>query len=319
MRTPSPAPSDDDDAQQRLAQLEALLGQDLLFDLAPQPPAPTAQPPKKRKKTQHTAEETASEAAVKPEAVQPEPEVEQVAFRLFSTQKAPQTVVLREAKSPEPFVLDRRIRDVDDEPEEVVKARRAAIEQLAVDGQTLLASSRLPSLHAAPHARLLTSRRLSLPPAQTASHPLPILAYLNAVLPLPLHKLSPATVPDEDHPPERPNDGLIATAPVELVEGRKGQGKGKDPRPRLPKRSKVIAFVEQHQQGRALKLRVLPILEAEKVGGVIKVEEAVGTKGRGGKRVSKERRERARRRAEKLGLTGRAAAGAMPVAAVAAQ
>ncbi|BGP23340.1 hypothetical protein JCM10295v2_002236 [Rhodotorula toruloides] len=99
----SPAPPDQD----RLAQLEALLAESL-FSTRKHPqhaPEDTGSRPVKRKKTEQDGEaaQDASEAgALAGDGA--------VAFRLFSTQKTPQKVVIREAESPEPVVRDPRIR-----------------------------------------------------------------------------------------------------------------------------------------------------------------------------------------------------------------
>ncbi|GAA5855524.1 hypothetical protein JCM8547_007871 [Rhodosporidiobolus lusitaniae] len=323
--SPSPEPQqiDHDDAQRRLAQLEALLAQE--FDLAP--PVSLSTPsenaddrPAKRKKTTHDNEGYTAHSDAEPGAADGDKEV--VAFRLFSTQKAPQTVVLREAKSPEPFVADRRIRAVEDEPEDVVAARRAAIGLLTVDGFSLLASSSLPPptsfRHPAP-----TPRRALLPPQLCPSHPLPNLAYLDVALPPSLYKLSPAAVPDEEDPPEHPNDGLLSRGPfdrsVKKKEDEKGGKKTKDPRPRIPPRRKVEAWETHH--GVRVKLKVVPILKVEKPGlgggkqGAVSLkQEGVAVKSKQGGRVSKSRRERMRKR---LGAVAAqpVVAGAAPVVA----
>ncbi|GAA5884606.1 hypothetical protein JCM6882_005319 [Rhodosporidiobolus microsporus] len=326
--SPSPPPPDLDAAEEqaRLAQLEALLAGEL-FGGPSEPPvgahsAQESDRPKKRKKHTHDddAETGGSEAIAEAGGNSEEGAAEVTAFRLFSTQKAPQTVVLREAKSPEPFVLDRRIRAVEDEPQETVEARRLAIERLAVDGKALLAASRLPPLDPLPYAHLRHSRRALLPPALCASHPLPNLAYLNAVLPPSLHKFSPAQVPDEDDPPERPNEGLLAVGPFEAAATTGGEGtvkekkkkkkkakategegknekKTRDPRPKMPKRHTVEAYERARlPPGQKLVLKVVPILKAEKAGAVVDAKAARARKTRSGGRVSKARRERVKKR-----------------------
>ncbi|BGP30643.1 hypothetical protein JCM10296v2_002400 [Rhodotorula toruloides] len=133
----SPAPPDED----RLAQLEALLA-DSLFSTptrnhparAPEDPGPR---PAKRKKT----EEDGDAAQDASEAGAPAGEGA-VAFRLFSTQKTLQKVVIREAASPEPVVRDPRIRDVDDESPDARTRRRKAIASVAVDGESVFPPTR---------------------------------------------------------------------------------------------------------------------------------------------------------------------------------
>jgi hypothetical protein len=100
------------------------------------------------------------------------------AFRLFSTQKQPQRVVLRTESTPPPVVLDTRIRsvfsctrrecrllpilthslhndrDVQDEDPEQVEARRKAIASVAVDGQAVRKqAATLPVRLAVPRVR----------------------------------------------------------------------------------------------------------------------------------------------------------------------
>ena len=135
-QSPPPVDLDSADAQQRLAHLEALLAGSL-FDAARSPSpatasAPVQHPPNKRKKTSHSSPPpptAPAEVALQPqEAVgelSPSPSLHRparapgtdsgpppAAFRLFSSQKAPQRVVLREAETPPPFVVDRRVRCV---------------------------------------------------------------------------------------------------------------------------------------------------------------------------------------------------------------
>ncbi|GAA5821283.1 hypothetical protein JCM11251_004552 [Rhodosporidiobolus azoricus] len=220
-RSPSPTPPDydDPDAQARLDQLEALLAGQLFGTPSsacePSPASVLQARPVKRKKLTHDSEQRTedSEAVANVRGTSEDGAAEVTAFRLFSTQRAPQTVVLREAKSPEPFVPDRRIRAVEDEPAEVVEARRLAIEQLAVEGKALLADSQLPPQDPSFHARLCSTRLIRPSSSSSTSSPssLPALAYLNARLPRPLHALSPTSVP------ERPHDGLIAQPPFKKV------------------------------------------------------------------------------------------------------
>ncbi|BGP38632.1 hypothetical protein JCM10450v2_002582 [Rhodotorula kratochvilovae] len=308
--SPSPAPPDLDsaDAAARLAQLEALLAGHL-FDAgqpitAPAPPAPPEGPPTKRKKTQH---------AEPPKPVAPEQgprEEEVVAFRLFSSQKAPQKVVLREAETPPPFVLDRRIRDVDDEAPGAVEARRRAITALAVEGETILAQSRTLPPHAFPPNRLthrILSRSSSTPSTRV---PAPRLAYLNAVLPSSLHVLSPHPVPFPEaledaglQPPATPHVGLLAVPPLpgvysraprrrringEGVEGAEFVPAVEGTRRGLPPRNPVEA-------GGRCELALRAILKEEQPEAVkarLAKERLLANKG---KRLSKARRERARR------------------------
>ncbi|GAA5892862.1 hypothetical protein JCM5296_006026 [Sporobolomyces johnsonii] len=295
MRSSSPPPDlDTDQAQQRLAHLEAILA-GALFDSTP---TADDQPPKKRKKT-HDAKDSAvespqAEAQRVKDGTQPLQQAEQVAFRLFSTQKAPQAVVIREAESPPPFVADRRIRAVEDEPDEVVRARRTAIEALAVDGETIRSQSlTLPPPH--PPSYRLTHRLVpSLPrsPSTRAALPLPRLAYLNAILPFPYSARSPAPTPSAD-PPRTPHEGLIRTPPF-TVEGRKG----------VPVRNGLLRL-----DARMLGSRIVPILKVEKKEVQLvrttrgkeprkkKVDEDEDETNKPKKRVSKGRRARARKRA----------------------
>ncbi|GAA6055477.1 hypothetical protein JCM3770_002847 [Rhodotorula araucariae] len=224
--SPSPAPLDlvSSDAAARLAQLESLLAGHLFDAAAPvsaaAPSGPTHEPPKKRKRTTHP--DTRIPDA--PEQRLGEDEV--VAFRLFSTHKAPQKVVLREAEAPPPVVLDPRIRDIDDEAPGTVEARRTAIGALALDGETILSQARTLPPSCFPPNRLTrrTLSRSSTPLAQAAA---PRLAYLNAVLPPPLHALSPHAVPFPEaledageKPPQTPHVGLLAVAPLPGVYSR---------------------------------------------------------------------------------------------------
>ncbi|GAA5937949.1 hypothetical protein JCM10213_001942 [Rhodosporidiobolus nylandii] len=225
MRTPSPAPStaSDDGAAARLAQLEALLaGQ--LFAAEPHSPSvgsPSegeADRPAKRRKEEHDATDDAgASGATAGEGGNSEPvQEEQVAFRLFSTHKAPQKVVIREKEQEHPVVRDRRIRAVEDEPAEAVRDRAEAIERLAVDGSSILAGASLPPPDASTHSRLCTTRL-----ARFSAHP-PPLAYLNARLPPPLAALSPFSAPSSS-PPEHPHEGLLACPPFEDFYAKHGE------------------------------------------------------------------------------------------------
>ncbi|GAA5954210.1 hypothetical protein JCM21900_006962 [Sporobolomyces salmonicolor] len=249
--SPSPPDLATDEAQQRLAHLEALLS-GALFDSTP---TAEEEPPKKRKKTNNTKDKTIESASSQAEpqrvkdVAQPLQQAEQVVFRLFSTQKAPQAIVIREAESPPLFVADPRIRAVEDEPDEVVRARRTAIEALAVDGETIRSQSlELPPTHP-PSARLLHRRvpSLSRSPSTRAPLPLPRLAYLNAILPFPYSARSPAPVPSDD-PPRTPHEGLIRTPPF-TVNGARG----------VPVRN-GLRRLDPHTLGS----RIVPILRVEK-------------------------------------------------------
>ncbi|BGP06594.1 hypothetical protein JCM10049v2_002418 [Rhodotorula toruloides] len=299
----SPAPPDED----RLAQLEALLADSLFSAPTRNHPAPAPEDagsrPTKRKKTEENGEaaQDASEAgALTGEG--------SVAFRLFSTQKTPQKVVIREAASPEPVVRDPRIRDVDDESPEARNRRRKAIASVAVDGESVLSQSR--SLFSAdPPSHRLTHRLLARPPSApshplaSSSHPFvrpssatpaPTLAFLDTLLPPSLLTKSPFPVPcieDDDklsaekdpskRPPERPHDGLIARRPFEGVYA---QGEGK--KERMPKRNEVMRLGKGTGLGRLVVRAVYPEEDAK-----------LGTgEGKKRKRVSKERRERERAR-----------------------
>ncbi|GAA6004746.1 uncharacterized protein JCM10292_002500 [Rhodotorula paludigena] len=316
-----------EDALARLAQLEALVAGSL-FAHEPATSATTAaeapaEPPKKRKKTKH---------AVEPQPVKPvdEPKSEEaVAFRLFSSQKAPAKVVLREADSPPPVVLDRRIRDVDDESEEAVRARQGAIAAIAVDGETVLSQARtlpvphLPSFRLS-HRILSPSVRspFSLSSSSPASAPLPRLAYLNAHLPAPFHALSPHDVPFPEaleaqglQPPKEPHETLLARAPFEGVyanpirrpkrlptgeEGELEPVKGTEitkkdgRRHELPARNPLLRI----GNGGRCRVVVKAVLKEEQPDAVAAARKAAKADvGRKGKRMSKARRERERRRA----------------------
>ncbi|GJN87420.1 hypothetical protein Rhopal_000369-T1 [Rhodotorula paludigena] len=307
-----------DDALARLAQLEALVAGSLF---APEPattattPAEArAEPPKKRKKTKHAVEPT----PVKPDH---EPKSEEaVAFRLFSSQKTPAKVVLREADSPPPVVLDRRIRDVDDESKEAVDARQEAIAAIAVDGETV---PHPPSFRLS-HRILSTSVRspFSLSPSSPASAPLPRLAYLNAHLPAPFHALSPHDVPFPEaleaqglQPPKEPHEALLARAPFEGVyakpirrprrlptgeEGELEPVKGTEIRMKDGRRHELPARNPLLRIGNEGKCRLVvkAVLKEEQSDAVAAARKAAKAEmGRKGKRRSKARRERERRRA----------------------
>mgnify|MGYP006919985639 CR=1 FL=1 len=182
-----------------LARLERLLEAQLAPDSSAvyTPPEDTGAPPAKKKKLDNeaTATETRPDEAAQPgqsaEVGQSCPvsplrqQASQVlsrhalaAFRLFSTQKQPQRVVLRAESTPPPVVLDTRIRsvfsctrrecrllpilthslhndrDVQDEDPEQVEARRKAIASVAVDGQAVRKqAATLPVRLAVPRVR----------------------------------------------------------------------------------------------------------------------------------------------------------------------
>ncbi|BGP01311.1 Cross-beta structure silk protein 2 [Rhodotorula toruloides ATCC 204091] len=295
----SPAPPD----EERLAQLEALLADSLFSAPTRNHPAHASEDagarPAKRKKTEEDgdAAQDASEAGASAGEGA-------VAFRLFSTQKTPQKVFIREAESPEPVVRDPRIRDVDDESPEVRKRRRKAIVSVAVDGESVLTQARsLPSAY--PPSHRITLRQLARPPSApshplaSSSHPFvrpssatpaPTLAFLDTLLPPSLLAKSPFPVPcieDDDapsnekdsskRPPERPHDGLIAHRPFEGVYA---QGEGK--KERMPLRNEVMRLGKGTGLGRLVVRAVYPD-KGVKLGG----------EGKKRKRLSKERRERA--------------------------
>ncbi|GAA5925400.1 hypothetical protein JCM3775_001401 [Rhodotorula graminis] len=320
--SPPPLDLDSQDAQQRLAHLEALLAGSL-FDTAPSPAPNTASepdqaPPTKRTKTSHSSPPPPTAPA--DAALQPQ---EAVAFRLFSSQKAPQRVVLREAETPPPFVVDRRIRDVDDELPETVQARRSAIAALAVDGETIRSQAQLPPV-VAPPPHQLTHRALSSSSRFPSSIPLPRLAYLNARLPAPLAALSPHPVPFpealEDQgllPPATAHEGILAVAPLPGVYARvprrrRFNGEGKEAhefvpveegvRRGLPPRNPVLKVHGGGGGGageeRRWALVVRAILGEEQPEAVSKarrVEAEAAREGKKGRRLSKARRARARK------------------------
>ncbi|GAA5938405.1 uncharacterized protein JCM15063_000726 [Sporobolomyces koalae] len=233
---------DSDHNDERLAQLEALLAGQLysappvstqLRD-APSPPPPVAP----------------SEPAVD----------EVVSFRLFSTDKEPLRVKIREVSPPAAqHRQDPRIRSVEDEDPQIVHVRAQRIASVAVTGQQILdESATLPCPHP-PSYRLTSrvlSRRLQTPSTSTRERlGMPHLAYLDAVLPKPLALCSPRT----DPPPKEPNEGLIVKGPFKL-------GSKRD---RLPKRSLV-----QDPTYSTFKLEIKPILGQEKdvVSGWNKLE-----------------------------------------------
>ncbi|GAA5976755.1 hypothetical protein JCM10908_005621 [Rhodotorula pacifica] len=317
-----------------LAQLEKLLE----AQLAPTSPAlhtapeQVGPPSKKRKKTVNddTREEERSDEVAKPE------QATEVAFRLFSSQKAPQRVILRAESTPPPIVLDSRIRDVQDEDPTKVEARRRKIESIAVDGQTILKQAKtLPSPHP-PSYRL--SHRTLTPSSYRATktiphHQQPTLAYLDACLPRPLFALSPYPVPAPEgtEPPRHPHEGLLVLPPFEEVYARRWRGTGagassktnkamkeaaakneeteKKQRlrlPRLPKRNRAYELGEGTGHGPLRLSAVYPIAGDKAVrreaGPVRKLAAAAEKKAGGaagggqGVRLSKARRMREKRR-----------------------
>ncbi|GAA5899411.1 hypothetical protein JCM8208_001639 [Rhodotorula glutinis] len=321
-QSPPPFDLDSAEAVQRLAHLEALLS-GALFDSAPSPSTATTSadeqpPPTKRTKTSHSS----PPPPVAPAAAVLQPQ-EAVAFRLFSSQKAPQRVVLREAETPPPFVVDRRIRDVDDELPETVQARRSAIAALAVDGDTIRSQAQLPPA-VPPRPHQLTHRALSSSSRFPPSIPLPRLAYLNARLPSPLAALSPHPVPFpealEDKgllPPASAHEGLLAIAPLPGVYAcrprrRRFNGEGREAhefvpledgvRKGLPPRNPVLKVCAGGgggggDEGRcALTVRaILGEEQPEAVAKARRVEAQQAREGNKGRRLSKARRARARK------------------------
>ncbi|TKA57500.1 hypothetical protein B0A53_00731 [Rhodotorula sp. CCFEE 5036] len=314
-----------------LARLERLLEAQLAPDSSAfySPPEDTGAPPAKKKKLddEATATETRPDEAAQPG------QSATVAFRLFSTQKQPQRVVLRTESTPPPVVLDTRIRDVQDEDPEQVEARRKAIASVAVDGQAVRAqAATLPSPHP-PSYRL--SHRVLTPSSYRATktlQPAPTLIYLDACLPRPLLTLSPFPVPapEDTEPPKTPHQGLLALPPFEDVykrrwqetkrtavsgSGPKGDGKKKKAAvkeeeegrlPRMPKRNRAFELGDGTGHG-PLRLSVIyppppsPAPAATAVHSNGKSVEAAGPSSNGkasskGKRLSKARRTREQRR-----------------------
>ena len=121
-RSESPSTtSENEDNSDRLAQLEALLSEQLYSSTStsiPQPPSPP------------------------PEQQQEEQDVVAVNFRLFSSQKLPTKVTIRES-SPTPLkhLKDPRIRSVDDEDPRQVLLREQRIEQVVITGQEIIKQS----------------------------------------------------------------------------------------------------------------------------------------------------------------------------------
>ncbi|GAA5865702.1 hypothetical protein JCM3774_004972 [Rhodotorula dairenensis] len=219
-----------DHAQDALAQLERLLEAQLAPDSAPDLDHAAAAPPPKKKKNKHVPHSDPPPDPAEPHAgAQPRGGL---AFRLFSTQRTPQAVVIRAESTPPPVVVDPRIRDVQDEDPEKVDARRTAIAAVAIDGATIQSQAKsLPSPHPPSYRlshRVLTPssyravRKTLSPrhsPAQTT------LAYLDACLPRPLLALSPwpVPVPEGTEPPRTPHEGLLAVPPFNNVYDRRSQ------------------------------------------------------------------------------------------------
>ncbi|BGP14594.1 hypothetical protein JCM10213v2_002543 [Rhodosporidiobolus nylandii] len=327
MRTPSPAPStaSDDGAAARLAQLEALLaGQ--LFAAEPHSPSvgsPSegeADRPAKRRKEEHDATDDAgASGATAGEGGNSEPvQEEQVAFRLFSTHKAPQKVVIREKEQEHPVVRDRRIRAVEDEPAEAVRDRAEAIERLAVDGSSILAGASLPHPHEgllacppfedfyAKHgedvkqaaagrktaAKGAASTAAASAPGEAAgmSKSAKKRAAAKAAAAAASGAAPPAAgVPQASAKPALPTLPPSKTDWAALPPLPKQRTRGKDPRPRLPPRNKLLRY-EAEQTGSA-GLRLM----------VVKIASAKG--GKGTTRKGKSARERERRRKAAVATT----------------
>jgi len=124
MSTRSSSPSDNSDGEptSRLAALEALLSSQLYSSTTSTsiPPPPT-----------------------EPTPFEPtEPPVD-VAFRLFSTQKAPTRVTIREASTPPPVSIDPRIRSTEDEDPQTILLRTQRINETVIEGSQILSQSAL--------------------------------------------------------------------------------------------------------------------------------------------------------------------------------
>ncbi|GAA6019442.1 hypothetical protein JCM11491_004829 [Sporobolomyces phaffii] len=244
MPTPSPSPgptSDDDDARDRLALLERFLGAQL-YSTAPRPPPP-AEP-----------------------APAPAPVVEQataaVSFRLFSSHKGPTQVTIREPTPPPlAHAHDPRIRAVEDEPVDAVEERATRIRATAVSGQSILDDAVTLACPHAPDYRLSTRRIARVPRAPATSTrerlALPALAYLNAVLPAALAARSPLPVPlpaDRlDDAPNEPNAGLTSRGPYSV--GKRGTG---------IRRRIALALEPGPARDAAVRLDVVPVLDGDR-------------------------------------------------------
>ncbi|GAA5961028.1 hypothetical protein JCM3765_006507 [Sporobolomyces pararoseus] len=237
-RSESPSTSsENEDNSDRLAQLEALLSQQLYSTTSIDPPPLPPPAP----------------------APQETPEVA-VNFRLFSSQKVPTKVTIRE-NSPPPLKhsKDPRIRSVHDEDPQQVLQRELRIRQVAVSGQDILKqSTQLPIPHS-PSYRHTTRIVNSLPHAPSNSTrqslPFPRLSFLNSILPSTLSTLSPHPVPflgDLKDAPKEPNEGLISKGPYTL--GKDGTGI----------KRKLPLILSRGIKETRIKLKVIPILQEEK-------------------------------------------------------
>lgn len=224
--------SPDQDNDDRLARLEALLSNQL-YSTTPLPPPTTI--------IHHQEVEQDDDSLV--------------SFRLFSSQRVPSKVLIKEQSPPSLFHRkDPRIRDVQDEHPSIVQQRFENIEKVAITGQEiLLQSNKLPIPHS-PSYRLTNRQIRNLPQAPSDSTReqlvLPRLGYLNSILPRTLHKLSPPT--SSTSPPKEPNEGLINRGPYTV--GKLGKGIQK----RLP-------LQLQDPITYKIALKVLPILPQEKL------------------------------------------------------
>ncbi|KAK4705504.1 hypothetical protein P7C70_g694, partial [Phenoliferia sp. Uapishka_3] len=174
--SPDPTPFSETEAANRLAQLEKLLQSSLGYsNYQPQEDEADQPPPKKRKKGKAVVvDEQETDQAPEMEVEVDQDEV--VAFRLFSTQKTPQAVVIREKEGWD-AVKDPRIRDATEESKAVLEKRASDIASTTIDGAQLLLNASLEPLSR--HANRSTPRTL------TSLSPLPTLAYLNAFVPPP--------------------------------------------------------------------------------------------------------------------------------------
>ncbi|GAA5843320.1 hypothetical protein JCM5353_005273 [Sporobolomyces roseus] len=235
--SPSNASEQDGESSSRLAALEALLSSQLYSSTTS-----TSNPPQ----------------VTEPTPIEPTEPPLDVAFRLFSTQKAPTRVTIREASTPPPISIDPRIRSTEDEDPQTILLRTQRIKETAIEGSHILSQSTLLPIPHSPSYRL-TTRTLHAPLHASSSStraplPLPSLAYLNSRLPSKLHKISPAAVPcDEKDAPREPNEGLISKGPYIL--GKKGEGM---------KRRFPLALEEEGQK-KKVRLVVVPVLGEEKV------------------------------------------------------
>ncbi|ORY79358.1 hypothetical protein BCR35DRAFT_352780 [Leucosporidium creatinivorum] len=263
-------------AADRLAQLEALLSASMGYGYDEDAPMEDAAA---------VVDESIHEERIaedeEPVAAQDEPApAEQVAFRLFSTQKAPQTVVIKEAEDDWPTVPDRRIRDVADEDKAAVKERGSAIASVAIDGASILAEALSQPLSR--HHHRVTARAFTHPAPPAPRPPLPSLAYLNADLP------PTATLPS--------NSADITKPVITSSEARPPQKKRR--RPAQPKRQELRRPLASLQD---VPLLALPLLQVRKEAKAVvqvaaPVKQVVKEKLKGNKRLSKERRELLRKK-----------------------